>query len=649
MCGIVGILHHDPAHPVPADRISQMCAAIRHRGPDDEGTYVEGPVGLGMRRLSIIDLEGGHQPIANEDGSARIVLNGEIYNYRILQQALKARGHRFRTASDTETILHLYEEEGVRCVEALRGMFAFAIWDGQRRQLLIARDRFGIKPLYYTVDRRGIAFASELKALLAVGASDRRLDWEGLDAYFELGYLPTPYTPFVDVRKLPPAHTLVWRPGLAPVISRYWDLPSAVHPAPRDPASRVRECLDDAVAAHLVSDVPVAAFLSGGLDSSAVVSSMALQGVTPHAYIARYHGTGAEASDEVPLAEALARRYGAQLTPVDIVPQVDDIIGPIVQALDEPHADDSAIPSWLLSQAVGADYKVALTGIGGDELFAGYRRHRGLRWSAQYARIPSAIRGLIARWADGLGEPSSATLTVDRIKRFAHAGEGAAAARFLAMVGRLRWEERSRLYQGALGATISGRSAARVFEAHADLAPAERALATALYLDYKTFLPDDILALSDRLSMAHGLEIRVPFVDHQFVESIFPLSDRSKLGWGRSKALLRRALRPRLPSAHFTAPKRGFVGPTASWLRHELRPLLRDELSPSRLARLGHFDPAMVQRLLNDHFTGRHNREGILWALLCFSLWHRTFCEAGATSTGEPLRAGRRSAATSRG
>jgi asparagine synthase (glutamine-hydrolysing) len=433
------------------------------------------------------------------------------------------------------------------------------------------------------------------------------------------------------------------------VITRYWDLPLNTQAAPPDPAARVRESLDDAVAAHLVSDVPVAAFLSGGLDSSAVVSSMALQGAAPHAFIARYQGSGAAAADEVPLAEALARRYGARLSVVDIAPQVDDILEPIVRALDEPHADDSAIPTWLLSQAVGAEYKVALTGIGGDELFAGYRRHRGLRWSARYARIPAAIRGVIARWADGLGEPETATLTIDRIKRFARTGEGAAAARFLAMVGRLRWAERSHLYLGDIGGAISGRSAARIFEAHGALAPSDRPLATALYLDYKTFLPDDILALSDRLSMAHGLEVRVPFVDHRFVEAVFPFPDRSKLGWGRSKSLLRRALRPRLPSEHFRAPKRGFVGPTASWLRHELRPLLLDELSAARIARLGHFDPRMVQRLLDDHFTGRHNREGILWALLCFSLWHRTFCESSGASSGSPVRPALRTVAPSRG
>lgn len=649
MCGIVGILHHDPAHPVAPDRITRMCAAIRHRGPDDEGTFVAGAVGLGMRRLSIIDLEGGHQPIANEDETARIVLNGEIYNYRSLQQALRARGHRFRTASDTETILHLYEEEGVRCVESLRGMFAFAIWDARRGQLLLSRDRFGIKPLYYTVDRHGIAFASELKALVAAGLTERRLDWEGLDAYFELGYIPAPFTPFADVRKLPPAHSLLWRPGIGPVITRYWDLPLSVRTPPADPASLVRASLDDAVAAHLVSDVPVAAFLSGGLDSSAVVSSMALQGAAPHAFIARYQGSGAEAADETPLAEALTRRYGATLTVVDIAPRVDDILDPIVRALDEPHADDSAIPTWLLSQAVAADFKVALTGIGGDELFAGYRRHHGLRWAARYARIPAPIRALLAGWADRLREPEDSSLLVDRLKRFTRMNEGEVAARYLAMVGRLRWQERAPLYRREVGEVVSGRSAARIFEAHGGLAPADRPLATALYLDYKTFLPDDILALSDRLSMAHGLEVRVPFVDHPFVESVFPLPDRTKLGWGRSKALLRQALGPRLPAAHFRAPKRGFVGPTASWLRRELRPLLLDELSPARLERLGYFDARSVQRLLDDHFTGRHNREGILWALLCFMLWHRAYCGPGSEHHSAPVRPGRRSVATSRG
>src|SRR6266571_3479674 len=333
MCGIVGIVHADPARPASAAVLRRMCAAVRHRGPDDEGVYVEGAVGLGMRRLSIIDLAGGRQPIFNEDRSKVIVFNGEIYNYRELRGRLLARGHTFATQSDTETILHLYEEHGADCVQQLRGMFAFAIWDRTAQTLLLARDRFGIKPLYVAVFPWGIAFASELKALHSADLTSRTLDWEALDMYFQLGYIPAPATPFRDVRKLEPA--------------------------------------------HLVSDVPVAAFLSGGLDSSAVVASWALAGDAPHAFTARYFGSGAASVDETDLARRLAARYGVKLTEVYIRPEIRDLLEPMTHALDEPHADASAVPTWLLSQAVGASYKVALTGIGGDELFAGYRRHIG--------------------------------------------------------------------------------------------------------------------------------------------------------------------------------------------------------------------------------------------------------------------------------
>lgn len=624
MCGIVGILHSDPQEPVSGTALRAMCRAIRHRGPDDEGIHLAGPVGLGMRRLSIIDVAGGHQPISNEDQQVTIVLNGEIYNYRSLQQALRARGHEFHSTGDTETVLHLYEEEGAGCVDRLRGMFAFAIWDARARELLLARDRFGIKPLYYHVAPWGIAFASELKALLAVDLSNGRLDWEGLDAYLELGYIPSPYTPFLDIQKLAVGHTLSWRPGTGPVVRKYWDLPQERTAAGPGLPAKVREWIDDAVAAHLVSDVPVAAFLSGGLDSSAVVASMALQGETPHAFTVRYSGSDAAQADETGLARLLASRYGAHLSVVDVHPQLDEILEPITWALDEPNADDSAIPTWILSQAVGAQYKVALTGIGGDELFAGYRRHLGLLWTDWYGRLPSLLRGGIAALVERTDHGS---LAVDRLRRFVRAGPGRADERFLAMVGRLPLSERRALFGPELRGKVTGSAAERTFAAHYQGGGSPRGLSAGLYLDYKTFLPGDILTLSDRLSMAHGLEIRVPFVDHQLVEAVHPLPDHAKIGWGRSKALLRQALAPRLPAAHFRAPKRGFVGPTASWLRNELRALLHDELSPSRLGRLGYFDPATVERLLREHDQGTRNREGILWALLCFSLWHRLYCE----------------------
>ena len=586
-----------------------------------------------MRRLSIIDLAGGHQPIFNEDRSAVIVFNGEIYNYAELRRGLVDRGHTFTTQGDTETILHLYEEEGPACVARLRGMFAFAIWDAKARALLLARDRFGIKPLYVAAAPWGIAFASELKALHAAGVADPTLDWDALDMYFQLGYIPAPATPFAGVTKLEPGHTAVWRPGRGLSTTQYWDLPRERAEAPRDADARVREWLDESVRAHLVSDVPVAAFLSGGLDSSAVVASWALASDAPHAFTARYLGSGAASADETGLARRLAAKYDVTLTEVDIHPDVRDLLEPITHALDEPHADQSAVPTWLLSQAVGASYKVALTGIGGDELFAGYRRHIGLLAGERYARLPHGVQWGLSGLANLMREPAGASLSVDRFKRFLRPGNGSTPDRFLGYVTRCADGDRRALYVAGLREGLAtGRASARFRDLH-QRHGAPAGLSAGLYLDYKTFLADDVLALSDRMAMAHSLEIRVPFVDHVLVERVFPLPDRTKIGLWRNKRLLKRALRGRLPREHLRAPKRGFVGPTAEWLRHELRDVLEDELAPARLQRLGYFEPAVVRGLLDDHFARRHNREGILWALLCFSVWHRVYLESGVLAS----------------
>jgi asparagine synthase (glutamine-hydrolysing) len=643
MCGIVGIVHRDAARPVDPEVIRTMCAAIRHRGPDDEGVYASGPVGLGMRRLSIIDLAGGKQPITNEDGSQVIVFNGEIYNYRALQRELADHGHRLRTSSDTETIVHLHEERGPAAVESLRGMFAFAIWDERAHSLLLARDRFGIKPLYYVVAPWGLAFASELKALVAAGLTSRALDWDALDTYFQLGYIPAPASPFADVRKLPPGHWLQWRATGEVVVHQYWDLPRQADAAPPDVEARLLEWLDESVSAHLVSDVPIAAFLSGGLDSSAVVASMALASNgngMPQAFTAQYHGSDAAAADETDLARRLADRYGVPLNVVDITPDVRDTFEPIIRALDEPHADDSAIPTWSLSQAVGQSHKVALTGIGGDELFAGYRRHLGLVAAERYARLPHPLRRLAARTAQLLPDSvARGGLTIDRLKRFLRVGDEGTAERYLDILSRADDALRRPLYAAGLRDTIGGDAARDHFRRlERDGPPRRDPLTSALYFDYRTYLADDILALSDRLSMAHSLEIRVPFVDHALVEKVFPLPASVKVGRWEHKRLLRRALADRLPRGHFKAPKRGFVGPTAAWLRHELRPLLEDELSAARTRRHGYFDPTAVAKLSADHFSRRHNREGILWALLCFSTWHRVYVEPASAPPYQPAR-----------
>ena len=634
MCGIVGVVNRDPSRPVTPDLVRALCGAIRHRGPDDEGVHVQGAVGLGMRRLSIIDLGGGHQPIYNEDRSAVIVYNGEVYNYAELRRELVARGHVFATHSDTETILHLYEEMGPRCVERLRGMFAFAIWDERKRTLLLARDRFGMKPLYVALTPGRIAFASELKALVEAGITTRSLDWDAVDMYLQLGYIPAPATPFADVRKLEPGHVLVWREGEEPRTERYWSLPTDDADAPDDVEEQLVEWLDESVRAHMVSDVPVAAFLSGGFDSSAVVAGMAQAGVTPHAFTARYRGSGAAAADETALARLLADRYGAKLSVVDVAPDAARILGPVVRALDEPHADESAIPTWILSEAVAREYKVVLAGTGGDELFAGYRRHLGLLAGQWYARVPGPLRRAASRMADLVPEPRGGDLHVHRAKRFLRSA-GDDAARYLGYLSRTTDALRGALYGDAMRAAAGGAALARLSRIQAEAGGNGAGVRAALRMDYGVYLPDDLLALSDRIAMAHSLEVRVPFVDHVLIERVFPLSDRVRIGFWRPKRLLKAALRGRLPQAHYTAPKRGFVGPMAAWLRHELREVLADELSARRLATLGYFRPETVERLQREHASGRQNHAAILWALLCFSLWHREYVEAAP----RPLRA----------
>ena len=353
----------------------------------------------------------------------------------------------------------------------------------------------------------------------------------------------------------------------------------------------------------------------------------------PHAFTARYVGSGAEAADETPLAQALAERYGAQLTVVDIRPDVRTIFEPIVEALDEPHADDSAIPTWAISQAVGGSFKVALTGTGGDELFAGYRRHLGLLAAQRYARLPAPLRRAAATAAthlipDAVGTGRGDGLAINRLKRFLAAGDGTPADQYLDLQLRSSDALREQLFTPSLRSAITGNAARERFGRLDAMGGARAGLATALYLDYKTYLTDDLLALSDRISMAHSLEIRVPLVDHELAERVFPLPADLKIGRWELKRLFRRALAKRLPKAHLRAPKRGFVGPTAAWLRQELRPMLVDELSPDRVKRLGYFDANSVSRLLDEHFSRRHNREGILWELLCFSVWHRLFVES---------------------
>jgi asparagine synthase (glutamine-hydrolysing) len=505
-------------------------------------------------------------------------------------------------------------------------MFAFALWDEREHQLVLARDRFGIKPLYVAQDAGGITFASELKSLLRLSPPPA-LDWHALEIYFRLGYIPAPYSPFQGIRKLEPGHVLVWREDGTCRDWRYWDVPREERAEVVSPAE-VLDWIDESVSAHLVSDVPLAVMLSGGLDSSAVFSSMAVSGIRPHAFTAKYHGSGAGDADESGLAAELVARYGAKLTVVDIEPRVTELLEPIVHALDEPHADESSVPTWLLSERVAAEYKVALSGTGGDELFAGYRRHLGLLASDWYTALPSSLRAAFSTAISRVPEPGSGSLLLHRMKRFARTAPGSTADRYHDLLNKLPDVRTRSFFAPDIGAIIAGSPSLDHIRSVHEGGGDRQGLKAALYLDYRTYLPDDILHLSDRISMAHSLEVRVPFVDHVLVEQAFPLPDRLKVGRGRAKQLLRRALAERLPRAHLKARKRGFVGPTASWLRNELRPMVLDELSSARLERLGYFETQAVAGLVDDHMTRRQNREAVLWALLTFSVWHRVFLES---------------------
>jgi asparagine synthase (glutamine-hydrolysing) len=624
MCGIAGQYNFDGA-PVDPHLLRRMAAAMHHRGPDDEGAYVRGAFGMTMRRLSIIDLGGGHQPLCNEDGSVWIAFNGEIYNYPELRDELLARGHRFKTATDTEVIVHLYEDLGEKCVERLRGMFAFAIWDENAQSLMLARDRLGKKPLYYALrPGHSLTFASELKAILQDGAVDRALDWQALDQYVSFQFIPAPASIFEHVRKLPAGHILVSGPrGVS--ITEYWDVP--LHRddgANHDVVDRFREILADAVKVRLRSDVPLGAFLSGGVDSSAVVATMA--GLIDNPVVTVSIGFEEKGYSELPYAALVARHVGSDHRERVLATPSPDLIETLVWHLDEPFGDSSAVPTYFVSGAAREHVKVALSGDGGDELLAGYARHRmesiehTLRRSIGRAGARTLARA--ARWLPHLARGRNG------LRRLGLPADEACAGKFYFRPGIP--EMKAELY------SPSFRTAAAEFDA---LAPFKRAYARAgatdplhriLYVDIKTYLADDILVKVDRMSMAHSLEVRVPLLDHRLVEFVATLPSQWKLHGSTTKVLLRAALEGRVPSAAFDREKHGFISPIGRWLRGSLAGYVEDTLCSARATARGYFDPTTVRRLWVDHRDGRGNFEHEIWMLLSLELWHRTFVDQAA-------------------
>lgn len=629
MCGICGFFGEGVT--ISDNTLERMNNTLARRGPDESGVFRESGVGLAMRRLSIIDLHGGRQPIHNEDRTVWVVFNGEIYNYRELRAVLLQRGHRFETNSDTEVIVHLYEEYGDALVDHLRGMFAFSLWDVRRRRGLIARDRLGIKPLFYAHVNGMLLFGSEIKAILASGIVDRKLDYQALDAFMTYTYIAAPLTIYCQVRKLEPGHLLVWESGRVED-RQYWDLDVGEvddKANEREWAERFDHAIEDAVNSHMVSDVPVGAFLSGGIDSSLVVALMSRHMRDPvQTFTMGFDGANNPLIDERPLARKVAARYGCNFHEYAVQPDFRHIVAEIVEAFDEPFADDSVIPSYYVSQFTRQSVKVALSGLGGDELFAGYERYSGMLLSQYYARfVPGPLhRHLIQPLVRLLPEPAHSGDRVDHAKRFSNSVLQPPAERYLGFVSTLDKKERRRLYTRSTAGKIDFEATDRVVTEPFKRCAASDDLTRALYVDMKTYLPDDILALSDRLSMWHSLEVRVPLIDHHLVELSARLPVRFKLNSRRKKILLKRIAARHLPQEIVRHRKQGFEAPMAAWLRNDLAQYAHETLSSDQIRANGLFDADYISQQLEEHLAGRRKNSKLLFSLIMFQEWARKDC-----------------------
>jgi asparagine synthase (glutamine-hydrolysing) len=623
MCGIAGHVG-----PVPPGVLPAMVKALHHRGPDDSGTHVDGEVGLGMTRLAIIDLASGRQPMSLEDGAATIVFNGEIYNYRALRAELETRGHRFRTESDTEVLLRAWRTFGEDVVTRLAGMFAFALWDARHRALVLGRDRLGKKPLYHWQGDGIFLFASEIKALLCHPAVPRALDPDAFHHYLAFGRAPAHRSMLAGVAQVPPGHVAVFERGRL-TARRYWALPAPAAPAAiafGEAAARVRSAVRDAVAARLVSDVPLGVFLSGGIDSAAIVAAMRELRSGPIATFTI--GFASDVSfDERPLARQVARRFATTHHEEILTADVADLVAGVVDALDEPFADSSAVPTFAVAMATARHVKVALSGVGGDEAFAGYPRYLGVRLARRYAGLPRPMRALAERLVARLVPESEGSRNWgDRLRRFVAPDGEDVAARY---IGWTRFFGEAALAQlvvphqrGRWRDDVEA-AARAAFAVHGHGDPVDGAFRA----DLATYLPEDLLVMADRLGMAHSLEVRAPFCDHALLETSLALPPALKLRRGRLKALLKAAFADVLPPALLTQPKRGFMIPLARWLRRDLRALLEDLLAPSRVRARGLFDPAAVARVKTEHVDGVRSHSDRLWTLMMLELWMRRYCD----------------------
>jgi asparagine synthase (glutamine-hydrolysing) len=606
-----------------------MCTLIRRRGPDDEGFYFDSQVGLGMRRLAIIDVNSGRQPVFNEDRSVAVVFNGEIYNFRELRDELLKRGHSLATHSDTECIVHLYEDFGEDYVSHLRGMFAIAIWDMRQKKLLLARDRFGIKPLYYWQDDRDLYLGSELKCLLSVDRYQRQMDLQSVSEFFTFKYVPGRRTIYQGIVELPPGHVAVWRNGEL-TTRRYWQLKfSTDHSKPVDYYREgLLHHLEEAVRLHLVSEVPLGSFLSGGIDSSAVVALMAKVCPGNVKTFTVGFGEGQPGADERPYARTIAQMFKTDHSEClydNPQQQVESILPLMIEAFDEPFADSSMIPNYLICQAARQWVTVALSGIGGDELFAGYERYRGTLAADSYQRLPRLLTGSIGAVIRRLPQWEFGGLWIDRLKRFVEGAALPLPERYQQYLSAFTESDKVGLFSQDFLNELRKSGRATVELAMQKVERCQDPLEWILLTDMETYLPHDELRKADRLSMWHSLEVRVPFLDHKLVEFIATIPSQLKLNGWVKKHILIKSLEGILPSQILRRQKQGFSIPLGAWLCGPLRDLVHGHLLSSRVHELGLFNEKTIGLILEEHTRGIRNNETKIWTLLVFILWHELY------------------------
>lgn len=619
MCGIAGYFALDRRADTASVRA--MCDQIRHRGPDDDGYHVDGGCAIGMRRLSIIDLSTGHQPISNEDGSVWVVFNGEIYDYQELRADLLARGHRFKTHSDTETLVHLYEEYGVEGIAQLRGMFAYAIWNARKRELLLVRDRFGKKPLYYAVLPNGIWFGSELKCLRPAGIP-LDVDAEALRQYFRFSYIPDPLTPFEQVKKLEPGSWLTYSHTGEVRRGRYWRMPAPTeNETLSDPSQlyqNLRQVFDDSVRMRMIADVPLGAFLSGGIDSSSVVASMALQSPEPIKTFSI--GFEEDSYNELQYAAVVAERYKTEHHTLTVRPDSAELVPRLVWHFDEPFADSSAIPTFLVSQFAAQHVKVVLTGDGGDELFAGYPNFQALEGHRKFDSIPQPLRraiGALSGWLPYQAYGKNYLWMISRPTALERYFEFGHTQHYLS----------SNLLNGGWMMPLEEDTLRRAFP-DCLLPNGADIVSQALYFEATAKLTGDMLVKVDRMSMANSLEVRCPLLDHKLAELAAGIPRSWKMRGGVGKFCFIEAMKERLPDVVWNRPKRGFSVPIREWLRGPLREMLYDHLTGPRFLERGFVSPRFLNTLIQEHIDWRRDNRQPLWALLMLELWFRQWQDA---------------------